>query len=130
MKIVQNFFNAKTSGYVLKFNQLDVPLFPLFIYYSILFNINQKIKESMPHFFYMLYYLTYYLTKGGLPKAAIPSNAFPPAYRSSLKYGSPRLAGGWFSFLFLMLVITSTINVTTYGIILNNDWVLRVSPGI
>ena len=34
-------------------------------------------------------------------------------YRSSLKYASPRLAGGWFSCLFRLLVITSTMIVTT-----------------
>ena len=34
-------------------------------------------------------------------------------HRSSRKYGRPRLSGGWFSRLFLMPVMTSTMMVTT-----------------
>ena len=39
-------------------------------------------------------------------------------YLSSLKYASPRLAGGWFSRLLRILVTTRTTSVTTQGIIL------------
>lgn len=35
-----------------------------------------------------------------------------PSQRSSLKYGSPRAAGGWFSFLFSILMMMSTAIVT------------------
>ena len=34
-------------------------------------------------------------------------------YRSSRKYGIPKPSGGWFSFFFRKLVITSTMMVTT-----------------
>ena len=38
---------------------------------------------------------------------------FKSIYRSSRKYESPRLAGGWFSLLFRMLVMIRTTIVTT-----------------
>ena len=41
-----------------------------------------------------------------------------PSQRSSLKYGRPSAAGGWFSFLFNILIIMSTAIVTRYGNIL------------
>ena len=41
-----------------------------------------------------------------------------PSQRSSLKYGRPSAAGGWFSFLFSMLMMMSTAIVTRYGNIL------------
>lgn len=44
-------------------------------------------------------------------------NALLP-YRSSLKYGRPSAAGGWFSLLFFMLMTISTRMVTTKGAIL------------
>ena len=49
-------------------------------------------------------------------------------YLSSRKYANPRLAGGWFSLLFLILDITRTIIVTMYGSILYSSLTERFIP--